>query len=366
MKIMYLTTARHPEDYKNFLKERKVAPNPSNQHFHTKLINLLASEFEVLAFSIRPMEKDLFLHESHNENYYYPSYVNIPFLKLGGIMRNGRQMVTTFKPELIVVDSTNVTLLRLANKLKESFGIKVIAILTDNPMNITGAKKEYKESIFKEVKKCDGFISLTNGLLRIFDVLNKPYFVTPGFIEENSDSVDKVEKYAFFAGALYERYSVKNLIEAFKLSDVPYLLKIAGHGPLAHEISENPHPNIEFLGHISPEEAMDYAKHATLNINPRPEDPQIDLYSVPSKVIDYINSGTITISTKNSEIYNLVADDIYWINDNEPETIKNAMIAISENYSYFHAKAMRAKENLSAQLNHEKQLDAFKELVKKL
>lgn len=366
MKILYLTTARHPQDYASFLKEHKNAPNPSNQHFHTKLIKLLSKKYEVQIFSTRPMEKDLFLKDKKNGNYFYPGYINLPQLKNIGIIIGGQNMARLTKPDLVIVDAMNATLLKLAQKIKEIYKALVIGVLTDNPLNISGTRKEYSQSIFKRSKKCDGYIALTSGLVRLFDGLHKPHIITPGFIENNSELPNKTTKYAFFAGALYDRYGVSNLIETFKLKDVPYKLFIAGHGPLAKDLNALNNDNIFFLGHITPEEATRYALDASVNINPRPQDNQIDLYSVPSKVLDFINSGTVTISTKNSEIYNLVGDDLYWIDNNEPNTIAMALIDIDQNYNKYQTKANSAKAKLTSQLSDENQLQKFAELMKKL
>lgn len=366
MKILYLTTARHPEDYANFLKTNKTAPNPSNQHFHTKLINLLSENYEVIALSTRPMEKDLFLKDMRKENFFYPGYLNIPYLKKIGILTGGQNLARLENPDLVVVDVMNTTILKLARKIKEIYKVPTIGVLTDNPLNITGSKKEYSQSVFKGSKMCDGYIALTSGLLRLFDGLHKPHIITPGFIEKSTDLQGKTTKYAFFAGALYERYGVQKLLDTFALKDIPYKLYIAGHGPIAKTLSELKNENIVFLGHITPEDAKKYSSEALVNINPRPKDEQIDLYSIPSKLLDFINSGTVTISTHNTEIYNLVGDDIYWISDNEPLTIANALKDIDQNYNKYALKAKEAKAKLNNTLSSDNQLAAFKHLVEKL
>ncbi len=366
MKIIYLTTARHPDDYRNFLKKYNYAPNPSNQNFHTKLINLLTSEFDVSVFSTLPMEKSLFVSGVNKDNYLYARYLNVPLIKTIGILSSGQREADAIKPELIVVDVMNVSLLKLAREIKHRHKIKVLGVLTDNPLNITKTKKEYSENVFKLSKVCDGFLTLTEGLVRLFDAMNKPYFVTPGFVDKSVQISAKREKYAFFAGALYDRYGVSNLIDAFGDDDVPFKLYIAGHGPLSEDLKGRKHNNIVFLGHITPEEVAKYQAEASVNINPRPKDEQIDLYSVPSKLLDYINSGTITLSTHNEEIYNLVGDNIYWISDNDPHTIKNALIEIASNFNTYLERARIAKEALIAKLDADLQLKKIRELIKKL
>ncbi len=366
MRIMYLTTARHPHDYEMFLKNYKKAPNPSNQNFHNKLINILRSKFPLGAFSTRPMEKNIFLTQSKSDYFYYPGYINTPVLKRLGIITAGLQYYEARTPKVIFVDTLNVTLLELARRLKKRHNVKVIGIVTDNPINITGASKNYSQDVFKKSLVCDGFISLTQGLLRLFNPKQKPAIIVPGFIEEAESFTNKKEKYAFFAGALYPKYGVDALIKTFRKLNPPFKLVIAGHGPLADDLLENKHPNIEFLGQVCPPVAFRLAQRAYVNINPRPIDEQVDLYSVPSKVIDYINSGSVTISTENTEIRNLVGDNIYFIKDAEPHTILEALNAINKNYNYYKQRAAEAKKALVKALDNKVLINKIEDLINKI
>lgn len=365
MKILYLTTARHPDDYNQLLTERKTAPNPSNQNFHTKLIGILSSSFDVRVYSTRPMSSGVILSSSRKGIYYYPSYLNVPGLKRLLLLASLIKEAQAFKPDVVFVDAMNVTLLKLARRLKRESGVKVIALLTDNPINLTGAKKSYTEDVFKLSSLVDGYIALTEGLARLYNIAQKPFIVIPGFIDLPPNPQPR-EDFVFFGGALYPRYGVDKLITSFLDETLPLKLLIAGHGPLAEDLRSLHSKNIEFLGHITPERSMAYALRAKININPRPIDEQIDLYSVPSKVLDYINSGTITISTRNNEIYNLVGDNLYWLDDNRPESIKEAINDILSNYPMWEAKANVAQNDLQAVLNHKQQLTNIKELIKKV
>lgn len=366
MKILYLTTARHPKDYERFLSQNRIAPNPSNQNFHTKLIDLL-SKFETLkVLSSRPMSKDLFLKEQQKEHYFYPAYVNLPIIKRVGIFFGGHKLLTRFKPDYLFVDVMNQTLLHLARKLKQYHQVKVIGIVTDNPINITGTKKSYSESIFKLSQTCDAFITLTDGLNQLFNPTLKPSLTIPGFISETIHEPFKKEEYAFFAGALYNRYGVGELIETFKNNNHHLKLLVVGHGPLGSLLTQKSYPNIEFLGQVSPEIAFQLSKKALVNINPRPVDTQIDKYSVPSKMLDYINSGTITISTQNSEIKKLVGDDVYWLKDNLPESINQALQDIQTDFDLWTTRAKRAKRNLETSLSSKEMIVKIKDLMTKI
>ncbi len=366
MKILYLTTARHPKDYATFLAENKTAPNPSNQNFHTKFIDLLSTTFTMKVVSARAMEKQFFVKSARNDIYYYPCFVNNVLFRRYSLVHPTIKEAKKFAPDVIFVDVLNVTLLTLAHKIKKAMNVKIIGIVTDNPLNITGARKKYSESVFKLSRICDGYLTLTSGLLKLFNDNDKPHLIVPGFINSKTSNEETHDEYAFFAGALYERYGVKNLIEIFKDKRIPLKLTIAGHGPLAEELRREHHPNIEFIGQVSPEVAFHLAQKAKILINPRPLDPQIDLYSVPSKVLDYINSETVTISTLNEEIKKLVGDTICWINDNEKETIIKAIRDVLKDYDFWRVRAISAKKALVAAIDEKITLDRIANLIQRL
>ena len=148
MKILYLTTARHPKDYATFLAENKTAPNPSNQNFHTKFIDLLSTTFTMKVVSARAMEKQFFVKSARNDIYYYPCFVNNVLFRRYSLVHPTIKEAKKFAPDVIFVDVLNVTLLTLAHKIKKAMNVKIIGIVTDNPLNITGARKKYSESVF--------------------------------------------------------------------------------------------------------------------------------------------------------------------------------------------------------------------------
>ncbi len=366
MRIIYLTTARHPEDYAKLINDQERLPNPSNQNFHIKFISLLKNDFTLEAISTRPLEKGFLVSESRNDPFFYPGYLNTIILRRASLVTSSLSEIRKYNPDVIFVDVLNMTLLVLARRAKTLFGTKIIGIVTDNPMNITGARKNYSEDVFKYAAICDGYIALTDGLAKLFNPSNKPFIIMPGIINASHKNNEITDEYAFFAGALYEKYGVLSLIEAFKDERAPLKLTIAGHGPLAETLQRNPHPNIEFIGHVTPEVAFLLSQKAKININPRPQDEQIDLYSVPSKVLDYVNSETVTISTPNKEIEKLVGNTIYWLKDHHQVTILEALNTIMRDYEFYKIRAQSACKTLRANLDPQKQIAAIKELLAKI
>lgn len=354
-KIIYLTNAMHFNDFERLMKYVEIMPNPSNQNFHYRFITSLNEHYKVKVISQRPINnknsKLNFILDEVNHNFYYPGFHLKPIIKNIELYRNSKQILNSLKitqDDYCFVDLLNLNLIQLAKYAKRKYKTKIIGILTDNPHNLSDVKTRYIEHIEKSFSLCDGFVCLTPDLNQYANKLNKPYTIINGvlsYTKIKNELEDKFGKYIYFAGALYERYGVKTLIDAFLSTKSDLRLVIAGHGPLSKEITflAESHPRIDFVGEISPYQSLMFAYEAYININPRPFVETLDKYSVPSKVIEFANSGKPLISCHHSILKSIYSDSIFWT-DNSPETIKNSIEKISSNYDFYSQKALKAKE----------------------
>lgn len=366
MKILYLTTALHPSDYKNVLEKGKNAPNPSNQNFHTKLIAYLEREHDVRVISRRTNSKELFTSHYENKNYIYPGFLNIPVIRNIMTISSGISYGQKWPADYIVVDVLNVTLMEMAIRIRHKTNIPIIGVVTDNPVNLSNVRNIYIQNVFKKAAHCDAFIGLTRSLLNLFNPQHKPTLEIPGFIPlHDVPSENGTEEYAYFGGALYARYGVDVLLDTFK-KDSALKLKIAGHGPLRQEILSLDSDNIDFLNLITPEKALELSKKATININPRPFDSALDEYSIPSKLIDYIFAGKPIISTENKPIMNIVGNNVFWIKEVSVYCLTDAMETILGQKETWQAQALEAKKLLEIALGPEQFNQNFINLTKQI
>lgn len=354
-KIIYLTNAMHFNDFEKMMKFVETMPNPSNQNFHYRFITSLGEHYKVKVLSQRPLNKkntrlSAVLDEFHH-NFFYPGFHLNPLLRYLELYRNSKQIIHSLKvtkEDFVFVDLLNLNLVKLAKFVKRHYKTKVIGILTDNPHNLSNVKERYIENVEKGFNICDGYIFLTEDLNQYANVNKKPFTVISGvlsYTKIKSDLDDKFGKYLYFAGALYERYGVRNLLEAFLASKSDLRLVIAGHGPMKDEISllAESHPRIDFLGAISPYQSLMYANEAYININPRPLDQSLDKYSVPSKVIEFVNTGKPVISCSHSLLKTIYQDNVYWAEDSV-EGLTKAINEVSNHYPNYLTKAAIAKE----------------------
>ena len=67
-------------------------------------------------------------------------------------------------------------------------------------------------------------------------------------------------------------------------------------------------------------------------INPRPIDPLIDEYSIPSKTLEYLANGALTISVRNKLLEERYKDAIIWAETGDTLDLLDAMnIALKMN-----------------------------------
>lgn len=336
-KIIYFTLAQDMKSYQDYLSNWKVSPNTSNQNFHNKLIRALALKHKVDVISVRPINfnysfNKLASHVVQEDNVNW-NYIKVTRSKVDKLLFNGSRINRVTKnivssDSVIVVDTLNLSLLRYAYLLGKKHNIKVYGVCTDNPNNISFISPSYKAKLLKYGRKLDGYIALTKDIEALYNVNHKKSVLIDGISEELSfDKPIINDNYIFFGGSLMKEYGVYNLIDAFNQLETKNLkLVICGH----HEPSDfkkfiENNGDIIYLGSKSYDEVANLEHYSILCVNPRPINEQIDKYSIPSKVIEYMANGALVVSVKNNILEENYSQYIVWAVDNSPESLKTAI-----------------------------------------
>ena len=342
MNIVVFTSAMIDEDFAKYQEEAIIKPNPSNQNFYSKLIKALSYKNTVSVVSHRPFAKGMFDDEILQRKegsaglvkYFYTQLETTRSYKMfdevNEIVDAGERAIENFASGkfIVVVDTLRINLVKGAIKFARKHNAKIVGVLTDNPANLSNIRRSYVRNVFKNAVRMDGYLALSNGLLRAYKVAERPNYVFEGLVdEEHQIRKQPIGNYYFFGGSLYERYGVKRLINAFVDSNIPEKLVIAGNGPLRQYIYENNEKNsrILYLSQLSKEKVYGLEQNAIANINPRPFNKKIDEESVPSKLLEYFASGVPTISTIHTKLYDIFKNDAFWIKDDSQEGIRKAL-----------------------------------------
>ena len=341
MNILIFSSAMRERDFALYQEEAKIKPNPSNQNFYYKLIKALAINNNVSVVSHRPLVKGMFRKNAVEGDttvdgkikFYYTSNKCDKLFKLlkeeSVIEKTAKQAIEDFMSHdfVIVTDTLRLNLLKAAKKIAKQYDVKIVGMLTDNPFNLSSSNPFVNKTLVKQASTLDGYLSLTQGLVEVFNT-NKPSYVFEGLVSEESEGKkDPIFNYFYFGGSLYERYGVKTLVDAFHKSNVKYKLVLAGNGPLVDYIEQMAEDDyrILYLSQLSKEKNIAYMRNSIANINPRPLDYKMDNESVPSKLLEYLSIGTPIISTKYPKLYSTFKDDVTWIDGNSVEDMRFAL-----------------------------------------
>ncbi len=341
MNILVFSSAMRENDFSLYQEEAKIKPNPSNQNFYYKLIKTLAINNTVSVVSHRPLIKGMFKRgylESDtkidgNIKFYYTDNRSDKLFKLfkekQSIENAARQAIEDFLSHdfIIVTDTLRLNLLKAAKKIAKLYDVKIVGMLTDNPYNLSNGPVYVKKYLVQQASDLDGYLSLTNGLVQIYNENARSYVFEGLVSEENEGKKDPIFNYFYFGGSLYERYGVKTLVDAFHNSNIKAKLVLAGSGPLDSYIEQlaNADYRILYLNQLSKEKNIAYMRNSIANINPRPLDLKMDNESVPSKLLEYLSIGTPVISTKFPRLYSTFKDDVHWIDGNTVDAMKIAL-----------------------------------------
>ena len=339
MRVIYVTTSIEENDYVEFSKTWSVSLNPSNQNFHNKVIRALAINNQVEVLSIRPFSrkkcslKKLAAEDKTigNIHYHYLKVIRNKYLRGFSLKSQFKKLLPSLCDEqtVLITDTINPRCVLLTSYVKKQFKIPCLGICTDSPSNISGTNRAYTMFLLSNTKHLDGYITLTEALNSLFNPSKKPNITFEGIVEnETEDQTNIKGEYMFFGGALLPRYGVYQLIEAFKQIDNKDLsLLICGHHADEEKLDEamGDDTRIKYLGILPVKEVLSLEKHAIVNINPRPFTQDLDRLSIPSKTLEYLSSGVLTISVKNTELEKRFSDCAIWAKSGSTEDLLAAM-----------------------------------------
>ena len=271
--------------------------------------------------------------------------------------------------KFLLVYALSTPFANVVKYVKRKFkNIKVCIVVPDLPeyMNVKAMKSNLiyrvlKNIEIKMIKNCiknvDSYVLLTDAMKSWFD-RDINYTVVEGVAVNSIDDYNCTKnKTILYAGGIKEEYGIIDLIKAFiAVDNKEWELDIYGDGAdliKAKELAKN-HTNIVFKGMVSNSVVVEEQKKASLLINPR-KNHEFTKYSFPSKVLEYMSSGTPMLGYKLDGIPKEYSDYYYVIEDVENGleiALKNAMSLTDEerkNYGYKAKKFVEDNKNAKSQ-----------------
>lgn len=256
----------------------------------------------------------------HNEN---SEDINVGFLNFTGIKYLSRYWScrayidkwakeNTDQEKTLLVYALTMPFANLAGYVRHKYpNIKVCVVVPDLPeymnvsaMNRNGVYSKLKRLSIKWIKHSlrhvEYYMLLTEPMKEWFGRPIK-YTVVEGIAAPCEAALqEKREKTILYAGGIKREYGVMDLAEAFKQIDAAdWQLVIYGDGSDFDElvkITAGDH-RIKVMGSAPNAKVVEHQKRASLLVNPR-KNQEFTKYSFPSKILEYMSSGTPMLAYK--------------------------------------------------------------------
>lgn len=339
MNVLYVSSAC----YKNNIDDYNKILNNKLSYAHVKFHNLIIDGLiyndcnvtYLIGLPVSKHEKLIWKQKTDHckkGKYIQFGFINIPLLKQTIISIkmyfNIKKWLKKNNTGLVILDMTYATVVPFVINLFRNFKGSVIGIAPDiyeymADVNKITPQKPFvsqimKKRLVKAYQKMDGYVFLTEQMNDVINVNNKPYMIIEGLVEkENSKIIDykNREKIILYAGGLSKRFGVLELIESFeKIKGAK--LYLYGSGELEELIKKKSekNKNIVFWGSCPNKDVVKMEKRSYILVNPRGID-EYTKYSFPSKLMEYLLSGTVVLTTKLPGIPKEYDDYLIYIKD---------------------------------------------------
>lgn len=333
--ILYLSPGCEPSLFANGIEEKRFSSGMQVQRFNSLVIKGLSSCEKISAIGHLPyaksqsFERDSSVNEDGDITWYsLKNYQN----GLGKIKRfkellfKGLDITKQQKVKAVFADAISPLYAMAALIIAKRSKCASVGIVTDVPMYMCAQKKSLRARLTQSfLTKFDYYVLLSKPMDAVVNPNHHPSIVMEGLCEY--DETPLIQKAAHdklkivYAGSVDDGNGITNLLNAFNsISGNNAELIIYGSGPLVGRVTEyaNKNSNISYGGVLASEQMRVALRNADVLINPRPVDLDFVAYSFPSKMMDYMSSGTITMCTRLSCISEEYFKHLYVI---ENETV---------------------------------------------
>lgn len=249
----------------------------------------------------------------------YPTFINLPVLKqitqiLGGYVLGARALRHK-KSDWIMSYNAYPQVGLAAYWLSKKEKLRHLCVLADVPFDDRAEQSVLRKATWalygglawKLIGKISHFVILNQNTAGLLPPESR-YCVIEGAIDPKNYPYECISRHdsrgrkiILYSGALTEYSGILTLIEAVKqLPSDQFVLHIYGNGDIKERIQEEAEHsgNIVYCGSVPIEKMRELQANAWLLVNPRKTDNKISRYTFPSKILEYMASGTPVLSTK--------------------------------------------------------------------
>ena len=289
------------------------------------------------------------------------AFLNLPLVKQAwqtlSVYFQAKRFVKTDKNTIVLSFNLYPQIGLPLKWLKEKHHVPTVSLLADLPIDDNYSRKGlsvYFRKLFdnltlKAIAVCDRLIVLNENAIKQY-APGKEHIVMEGGIDLKEvgahNSIKSGLKNIVYSGALTEYSGIRNLIGAMKyVKDDAIILQIYGSGLLSEEIIKNNDKNVQYMGSVTNDEMRRIQSGAWLLANPRPVDDPIAQVTFPSKIFEYMVSGTPVLTTRLNGFTEEYKDKLFFtVGDNAKAIAQKINEITAMPPEMLHEKAAAAKD----------------------
>lgn len=272
-------------------------------------------------------------------------FVNILILKhlsrFAACMLGGTRALRRWRPDVLMIHGVHSPFLWYGLISRTFTGAKSVVVVTDPPGVVLPSDgvlaKTLKNIDIRLVKRAlrlmDGVVVLTAPLATDF-AQGRPSLVMEGILATETTPISFRLPHrmfrAMYAGGLFDGSGVDRLVNAvLALPTEDVRLAIFGKGPLGPWIDSRgaADERIEPVQFVAHDVVLERYATSDLLVLPRPVEQDFVRYSFPSKLLEYMASGTPVLTTRLAGIPDEYEPYLYFIDDDSVEGIEHSLRA---------------------------------------
>lgn len=204
----------------------------------------------------------------------------------------------------VLMYAVNPVFLGILSKYQKKYGVKLVTICSEVPKLRRGndIKNRIKKVVLSYYNKLfDGYVLFSEKMCDVMDMTNKRSMVVEGIAPKlvGTPQIGK-RNIVMYAGGLAEDNNIKLLINACESMVEVDELWICGIGPEEKYVktAEAKNEKIKYFGRVPNTKVVELEQKAKLLVNLRNPNEELTKYSFPSKILEYISSGSMVLSTR--------------------------------------------------------------------
>lgn len=280
-----------------------------------------------------------------------PTFLNLPVLKqitqiLGGYVL-GAKVLRHKKSDWIMSYNAYPQVGLAAYWLSKKEKLRHLCVLADVPFDDRAEQSVLRKAIWalygglawKLIGKISHFVILNQNTAGLLPPESR-YCVIEGAIDPKNYPYECISRHdsrgrkiILYSGALTEYSGILTLIEAVKqLPPDQFVLHIYGNGDIKERILEEAEHsgNVVYCGNVPIEKMRELQANAWLLVNPRKTDNEISRYTFPSKILEYMASGTPVLSTKIDGLPEKYFDFLFLVDADDRDGFFEKILEISQ------------------------------------